>query len=182
MPYPPKAPASVALQRKIAIRVARSSGLYQKDMKKIMPGKTPASAAPRKNLRAVTPAKLVVPAIPQQKAPKAKTRNPSHLQGNQSTWEDELARSIDVPVWGEDLHCQVRRRLEDTVGHDENHQGDGELVVCHVVGLRHRIARVGIEDFGIAYVDMAVSSGPSFHRPYCFTYRCCHGPDSKASR
>ena len=45
--YPPNAPASVALHKKIAMRVARSSGRYQKDIRNTMPGNTPASAAPR---------------------------------------------------------------------------------------------------------------------------------------
>ncbi len=77
--HPPKAPASVALQRKTAILVARSSGLYQKLMKKIIPGKTPASKAPRKNRSAVTPAKLCVPAMAAEKPPKPIIRNPSQL-------------------------------------------------------------------------------------------------------
>ena len=94
--YPPKAPARVALQRNTAIRVARSSGLYQNDMKNIMPGKIPASAAPRKNLKAATPAKLVVPAIPQQEAPKEKTRKPSHLGSNKLA--DDLDYGILITV------------------------------------------------------------------------------------
>lgn len=77
--YPPNAPASVALQRNNAIRVARSSALYQKLMKKTIPGKIPASKAPRKNRSADVLAKLFAPAMAVQKAPKPITKKPSQL-------------------------------------------------------------------------------------------------------
>lgn len=54
-----------------------------------MPGKTPASAAPRKKRRAVTPAAFVVPPIPAQNVPKATTRKASHL----TIWKIGLANA-----------------------------------------------------------------------------------------
>ena len=45
---PPKAPATAMEEANMAIRVARSSGLYQKQRYIMIPGKKPASARPRK--------------------------------------------------------------------------------------------------------------------------------------
>lgn len=45
-----------------------------------MPGKTPASAAPKKKRRVVRVEKFLEPAIPAQKAPKQMTMMPSHLR------------------------------------------------------------------------------------------------------
>jgi hypothetical protein len=53
---PPKAPATATLEAKIAIRVALSSGLYQKQRYIMIPGKKPASARPKKILTINNPA------------------------------------------------------------------------------------------------------------------------------
>jgi hypothetical protein len=138
----------VALHKKAAIRVARSSGLYQKLMKKIMPGKIPASAAPKANRSPATPAKLVVPAMAAQMAPKLKVRKPSHLGRVNRT--PTSAEENKLPVWSQSFQCQVGRELENAVGDCKKHQSDCELIVCHVVGLWHAVARGGVENFCIA--------------------------------
>lgn len=48
-------------------------------MKKTIPGKIPASKAPRKNRSADVLAKLCAPAMAVQKAPKPMTKKPSQL-------------------------------------------------------------------------------------------------------
>lgn len=86
---PPNAPDRVVLHIITAIRIARALGPYQKLKWKMIPGKTPASATPRRNRSAMIVEVFFAPPIPAHSEPNTITRIPIHLQ--------VLASEIIVP-------------------------------------------------------------------------------------
>jgi hypothetical protein len=107
-------------------------------MKKTIPGKIPASNAPRKNRSADVLAKLFAPAMAVQKAPKPTTKKPNQLHytnillAGKPMMCNKSIIEVVLLIRLKGLGCEVAWRLEDGVRHQKDHESDGILLSGHV--------------------------------------------------